>query len=433
MERLPPPVAPFRRPPGPPARCVAAGLLLLLGFCQVAAARTVAYANGRWFDGERFTTGTRYAVDGRLVAAPPASVDARVDLAQRWVVPPFAEAHNHNLQNAANLGRFRDLYLREGVFYAAMLCGNEADNKGVRDALRGPGDLRLVQTVCVSSPDGHPLGMVMADLRRSGSDAGPETVRDRFYVSLETREDIDAKWPLIRAARPDWIKAILVHSEDPARRADPKTFGYNGLAPELLAPLVARAHADGLRVAVHTDSAADFETAVRAGADIIAHLPGYAIRPGKQAGDYRLGDAALAEAAQRGTVVIATASIAAFIAGKDADALRKIQVVQKDNLRRLRAAGVPIAMGSDRFTGTSLAEYDYLAGFGLFTPAELLRMLSMDTPKLLFPNERIGCLEDGCRADFLVLDADPLVDGQAVHRIVRRVMGGAELPPPASP
>src|SRR5687767_12531699 len=61
--------------------------------------KTYKFINGRWFDGKSFQRQTLYAVDGVLTKKKPVKVDETIDLADRFVVPPFAEAHNHNLGN----------------------------------------------------------------------------------------------------------------------------------------------------------------------------------------------------------------------------------------------------------------------------------------------------------------------------------------------
>src|SRR5687768_16521554 len=82
----------------------------------VSAGRVIELANGRWFDGERFVPKTLYSVGGIFAAAAPARVDSVIDLQGGYVIPPFAEAHNHNIDgDPASLNR---KYLSEGVFYA---------------------------------------------------------------------------------------------------------------------------------------------------------------------------------------------------------------------------------------------------------------------------------------------------------------------------
>ncbi|MGH8031111.1 MAG: amidohydrolase family protein [Luteimonas sp.] len=392
-------------------------------------AATVEYANARWFDGTRFHTGTRYAVDGVLQTQRPAQVDARVDLGARWVVPPYGEAHNHNLQNPYGWDNFHGRYVEDGVFYAAMMCGSPDQVEVVKEKAKHGGKVGVAfASACISSSDGHPLGMTLQSWRSIDPELQPEHLYDRSYLVMDQVADVDRKWPLVRMARPDLVKAILVHSEDASHRGDPAYFGKNGLEPAVLDAVVAKAHKERLRVAVHVTSAADFAAAVAAGADIIAHLPGNHFFKGKTAADYRLSDTAIAQAARRGVVVVTTAVLAKAIPGEDPAKQVPVQALQRENLQRLKAAGVRLALGRDLFGNTVLAEVDYLRTLDVFTPAELLRLLSQDTPRLVFPDRRIGCLEAGCEADFLVLEADPLADLDALRRIYTRVLDGAALP-----
>lgn len=388
------------------------------------AAGTVEFRDGRWFDGERFRAGTWYSVDGALTRTRPARVNRVVDLAGGYATPPLAEAHNHNLQNAWGARNFRERYVAGGVQYAAMLCGDPGDTAQVRQALGADAPLDvLYASACISSSDGHPLAM--ARRNGDGSLRAVEDVHDRDYLVMDSLEDLERKWPKVRAARPDLIKTILVHSERPERRGDARYFGLNGLRPELLAPLVQRARADGLRVAAHVESAADFRVAVEAGVDIVAHLPGYQIWDGRSEADYRLDDAAIALAARRKIPLIATANAAQLVAGGDAAKLERVRALQRDNLRRLLAAGVPLALGSDRFDATVRAEIDYLAGLRMMSPPQLWRAAVEYTPSLLFPQRRVGRIAEGFEANFIVLAENPLRAPTALDAIRLKVRNGA--------
>lgn len=391
---------------------------------SAAKSAAVEFRDGVWFDGEGFRAGTWYSVDGALTRTRPARIDRVVDLGGGYATPPLAEAHNHNLQNAWGARNFRDRYIAAGVQYAAMLCGDAHSSAQARAALGADAPLDVLYAdACISSSDGHPLAMARAN--PDGSLRPVEDVHDRDYLVIDTLEDIERKWPRLRAARPDLIKVVLVHSERPERRADARYFGRNGLRPELLAPLVRRAHADGLRVAAHVESAADFRVAVEAGVDLLAHLPGYQIWDGRSEADYRLDDAAIALAAQRKIALIATANAAQPAAGDDAARLERVRALQRDNLRRLLAAGVPLALGSDRFDATVRAEIDYLAGLALMPPAQLWRAAVEYTPSLLFPQRRVGRIAEGYEANFIVLAEDPLRAPAALDGIRLKVRGGA--------
>lgn len=101
--------------------------------------------------------------------------------------------------------------------------------------------------------------------------------------------------------------------------------------------------------------------------------------------------------------------------------------MQVDNLRTQRDAGVTLMIGSDRGELNVVDELFYLEGLGVFGTAELLRMVTMDTPRAIFPGRDLGRLQPGTEASFVVLDADPLVDLGNIGAIHQRVKQGGEL------
>lgn len=59
-----------------------------------------------------------YSVDAIFSSKKPARVDEVVDLRSGYVVPPFADAHNHYIAGPHNIEKILDQYLHDGVFYA---------------------------------------------------------------------------------------------------------------------------------------------------------------------------------------------------------------------------------------------------------------------------------------------------------------------------
>lgn len=59
-----------------------------------------AYVGGFIWDGERFAPGALVVEDGRFVDAAPSTAAEQVSLDGAFLVPPFCEAHNHNLGDA---------------------------------------------------------------------------------------------------------------------------------------------------------------------------------------------------------------------------------------------------------------------------------------------------------------------------------------------
>src|SRR5688572_2646215 len=88
--------------------------------------------NGQWFDGEEFQSYILYSANGILTKKKPRGDIETLDLANHFVLPPFAEAHNHNLGSALYLNRdftkqMIQRYLVDGIFYV-KIPGNPARN-----------------------------------------------------------------------------------------------------------------------------------------------------------------------------------------------------------------------------------------------------------------------------------------------------------------
>jgi len=80
-------------------------------------------------------------------------------------------------------------------------------------------------------------------------------------------------------------------------------------------------------------------------------------------------------------------------------------------LRRARELGVRILPGTDNYGGPGWVhvEFDAFQDAG-FTPAEVLRMATLDAARAEGVDEHLGTLEVGKLADLLLLDHDPLAD-----------------------
>lgn len=377
--------------------------------------------NARWFDGHQLQRGNLYVENGVFVARKPAQVNRKMDLrGQQVLINPLAEAHNHNLQTAWGWGQYADQYIDEGVLYAAMLCGDPAGVAEVRPLAAGPAapEVSFV-TACITSPDGYPLAAVLPQPSAEAAAAQNQ------IVLVDSPEQARAQWPAIKARGGAWLRVVLAHSERPELREQPAQFGHLGLRPDTATELTRLAHADGLRVVAHVETAADFEAALAAGVDAIAHLPGYANTTDDPPERFLISEAAAAQAARQHTAVITTTAATALFK-LDAAALAAMREVQRANLARLQAAGVPLLIGSDVFIGTARAELHALDGLGL-DRATLLRLATQDTPRALFPGRRLGCFQPGCEASFLVLGGDPLADLAQIDMPLLRVKQGRLL------
>lgn len=413
------------------SRTSVAAFLLLSACASAGPARQTAairFDNGFWFDGRGFAKATVFIVDGALrFSAAGGDAAEVIDLSGGHVVPPFCEAHNHNFGGSADQGEFErtaQAYLEDGVFYA-MMPGSFALYRGmIADKINHPKSVDIAfANNAVTGAGGHPrrLRERLMDQYGSYPEFTKETMPDKGYFEADTLAQLKEKWPLILGERPDFIKAVLISSEEYEKRKDnPEFYGARGLNPALLPELVRLARAADLRVAAHVDTDADMAAALRAGADIIAHLPSYNSTA-------RLSDETIALAKERGASVVTTFSVAQRYEEREPTKYAEILAAQRENLARLTEAGVPLAVGSDTVWDTSRGEVAHLAGLGALDNGTILRMWTQNCARAVFPQRKIGKLAEGYEASFLVLDGDPTADLAATDRIRLRVKDGQVL------
>ena len=420
-----------------PAVCLPAIALLLISPLAVlneaqprrAEALNLEFANGQWFNGSSFEHRTMYSVNAHFTLTKPASIDRTLNLEGTWIVPPFADAHNHNVTSIEARDRPAiQKYLSDGVFYV-KIQGNLplTDETKDRLSLNRPGgiDVALAQG-SLTATGGHPIPLSEGILFAQGMYPGHtrETLKDHLYFTIDSETDLDAKWPRLLGQRPDFIKTFLLFSEEfETRKADHAYAGQKGLDPGLLPKIVAKAHASGLRVSTHVATATDFHHAVAAGVDEIAHLPAV--------GKTTISAEDARRAAMRRTVVVSTyflavPSLIRMGVAREADVRNTLRA----NLKILHDNGVAIAIGSDNVNDSSVAELEALRSSGVFDNLTLLKMWTETTPQSIFPKRKIGALSDGAEASFLALDGNPLEDLQNARRIRIRVKQGFLLDGP---
>jgi hypothetical protein len=388
--------------------------------------RVAEYRGGQWFDGTTFTARTMYVVGDVFRVSRPARVDTVVDLAGRYVVAPFGDAHVHFVEPNA-VDQYVAMFLRDGIFYVKDQSGAPMLSRAILPKVNRPTSVDfLAANQGWTSPGGHPveiikqgaqMGLITASYLADSLDYGAAML-------VDTPADVDRHWPVFLASqpKPDFVKVYLLVSEEHARRRhDPRMEGYRGLDPALVPLIVQRAHAAGLHVSAHVSTAADFRAAVASGVDQLAHLPG---QRSNAPAPYLLTDADAASAAARGVKVIMTVAMRNDSALTD----RIMREVYAPNIRVLRRAGVQLFIGSDIMRGTAVTEIAALARSGLFTNLDLLRMWSVETPRLIFPHRKIGELRDGYEASFLALSGSPLENIGNTRRIALRVKQGVTLP-----
>jgi hypothetical protein len=406
-------------------------ICLLVAFALAGAAaqvpETVAWRNGSWFDGARFQRVDVYSTGDRLTLKAPARVDRTVDLTGRFLTGAFGEAHNHNIPSE-NSARTIRAYLERGIYYVMIQTNAPDAPVRLNGLINRPDSVDvLFANGSFNAPGGHPAALVRRNIANGGMTA--QDLDGGFIHAVSSREDIDRVWATrIRAQHPDFIKLTLVYSEDRVAGVPRPDNDRHGLDPSLASYLVGKAHGGRLRASAHVESAYDFDVAVAAQADLIAHLPGFWPDPvrleAKGADIYRISDDAARRAGRQGVIVITTLSDALQLAP---DARTQVMQALRWNFDLLKRHHVRIAIGSDEYSSSSVPEALAIARAGLMSNAEVLEALSVTTPAAIFPQRGPFGLAEGAPADFLAFERNPLDDLEAITKIGLRVKAGREL------
>ncbi len=407
--------------------------------------KTHKFINGQWFDGKKFKRQIFYSVNGTLTKKKPSKIDETTDLAGGFVIPPFADAHTHNLDGTFNLENLIKAYLNEGTFYVQVLGNYATGAKQARPFFNKPSSLDVIYANGgLTSTLGHPFlayepralgfynpadweaNMAKILLGRTGE--------NNVYWFFDSKADVDEKWEKYLAQKPDVAKIFLLDAENYEQLSRNGKAGDKGLSPEVAEYVVKKAHAANLRVYAHIETANDFRLGLKIGVDGFAHAPhyGWSGKPeDRLTNDLTLADIKLA--ARRKVVVIPTAQIGriettSYTAdGKssvDRERFSHIVERQKRLFKLMLKNKVVLAFGSDYFGRTLSEELWYLYDNRIFDNLTLLRIAVETTPQTIFPNRKIGQLREGYEASFLVLDGNPIENFERVKNIRMRFKQG---------
>lgn len=418
-------------------RIAAVLLLTTFCFCVGPPVPNYAFTNGRWWNGSGYEErAVFYSTGGILSSKRPAYVDQTIDLHGRFAIPPLAEGHNHWLE-PSKTDDYNACYLADGVYYVRDMGNIPFLVDQFRDKVNLSTSVDFVSAMTpFTGPGAHPVEIIdqFVQFGILPKQWKPDYDKEAEFVVSNDR-DIDERFPLLIEQHPAYVKAFLLHSDRYEETLkDPKTRGNGrGMNPKLLPHLVKLAHAAGLKVMVHIYDAGDFRNAIAAEADEIMHVPGTGYQPDSPVEQFQitLGDA---EAAAKAHIPVTT-TVTWLAEIKDEDPVHyqaaRDQIVIP-NLKLLRAAGVKLLVGSDKFRRDVVPELQVLHSLGIFSDAELLRMDGEFTAQATFPNRRIGKLQDGYEANFLVLDQDPSANLENLKTIWLRVKQGRRISVPAS-
>jgi hypothetical protein len=407
-----------------------------LNAVAAAQVKTIHFTNGKWFNGAEFVNDDFYSVNGFLSKAKPTVVDTVIDLKQQYIIPPFGEAHNHSPDTEIDFEVFRERYLSDGVFYIKNPNSIPYTTQKIKQLINHPQSVDVAYANGgLTATGGHPVPLYayMISTRYKEAIKGwtGKSMEGNAYYVIDTKEDLEKKWPFIIAGKPSFIKVYLLYSEEYKQRKNDTLFnGKKGINPKLLPFIISKAHAAGLTVSCHVETPVDVANAVKYSVDEINHLPGYQVRwkEGYMPDYYKFTNALVKKIKRAGVHVDPTYSLAVTELF-ETDSLQYLlrREVQVHNLQLLKKYKVPVTIASDSYNQTARTEFEYLSKLNVYSNLELLKMWCEVTPVAIFPQRKIAFLKEGYEASFLVLKENPLQNINALYQIQLRVKQGQLL------
>jgi len=411
-----------------------------------------ASGDATWFEGARLVIGdgsdpievAAFLVEGDSITwvgrrgerEPPRGA-AVVDLSGRTVIPALIDGHNHiglddvrtGTSSKANYTRDNlvdqlERYAYYGVA-AALSMGLEADQElaySLRDEVI-PGAARFLT-----------VGRGIAATTMAGP---PSEARLGIPYGAETEEEGRRNVRELSARGVDFVKIWV----DDRAGAAPK------LEPDVYRAIIDEAHGRGMKVLAHvgqTTALEDAKDLLRAGVDGFVHtvrdrdvdeeyLALVRDHPEVWTGPNLPGTPLTREDLTSLGETLPPAAVASRLAGIEGREATGDTVpnasfqLQCRNLRRIHDAGMTLGLGTDG-TGDAFGVHQELADYtrcGL-TAHEAI-VAATGTNAMLLGLDRLGTIAAGKSADFVVLDADPLVDIRNTRRISRVYLRGQEV------
>jgi imidazolonepropionase-like amidohydrolase len=416
--------------------------LLLCCIPFLATGQDYKFVNGKWFTGKTFKPMIVYSSNGKLTFSNSRkSIIEEIDLKGMFIIPPFGDAHTHNFGTTYNLDKINKQYLKEGIFYVLILGAPTSGKVQVLSTLEHSLSPELhYATGGLTCTLGHPFlhyeprAMGLHNPAEWNTNleriAQSRIMADNAYWFLDNKQDVDSKWEMIVETQPAYIKIFLLDvNNHESNFFNKKQLGGKGLSKEVAEYVMKKSKASGFQVIAHVETADDLRFALQIGVNGIAHLPGYNWDGIRDPEMYKLNDQDYKKMKRSNVFITPTLTFSKQFTAAASDSIKsKVKNFHRQALKKLITNKIPVAIGSDQFEKSSGEEMDYFYKNKMVENLQLLRWATVTTPKVIFPNRKIGVFKEGFEASFLALEKNPLEDFSAIDEIGLYVKQGEILP-----
>jgi imidazolonepropionase-like amidohydrolase len=416
-------------------------IVLIISLFFIAAdsfSQTIQLKNGNYFINGKFKSYNNiYVENGNFTFTPPKNIDTIINLKDKYVVPPFAEGHTHRLDNQKELQRDIDTFLYQGVFYALVLNNFSSNVENNREVLLSKQLDVAFANGGITATGQHPSFVyerILSDIKEWWLPANSAKIKSSnkgendAYWFMDNSNEVDKKWEAFLKTNPDILKVYLLNVNKNATQ-DPKSLSENTIKY-----IVKKAIESKLRVVAHIESFDDLKVGLRCGIRIFAHMPYYNVNFLKELPDeYKITKSEKKLIRKLKPVIIPTLSLNEgysivrneknnYQGERDSVSFNRSLNFQKESIYSLSQMGFEFAIGSD---GDNLMkELSYWFKHRIFSAENILIIATRETPKLLFPNRKIGEFKEGYEANFLVFDTNPLDDYKILNTIQLKIKNG---------